>query len=173
MVVKPTTWTILVLETAARSFLVSVIELTARTLFVSVIELTARTLFVTVVEPTTWTVFILKTATWTVLVIELTARSFLVSVIELTTRTLFVAVVEFTAFTSRLIAKLSLFTLSFLITVTVGDSEGLALQELFLVFHGPPGARTLTSVSLFCHCNRCKYKWAAKVAKKIKKTLVF
>jgi hypothetical protein len=56
-----------------------------------------------------------------------------------------------TALASRFVAELSLFSLSFLVTVTVRNSEGLVLQEFFFMLCRLSGARTLASVFSFCH----------------------
>ena len=169
------------METTAGSFftvagaaswtVVVIVELTAGTLFI-IVETTTRSFFtvagaaswtvVVIVELTAGTLFIImETTAWLFLIIvETTAWSFFFVVMESATRSL-IAVVESTAglllvvetatLTSRLVAKLSLFFLSFFVTVTVGNSEGLVLQEFFFVLCRFSGARTLARVSLFCH----------------------
>ncbi len=161
IVTEPTAGFLLVIIEPAAWTVVVVVELTAWTLFI-VMETVTRS-FLIVIKLTAWTFFVIMEPTTRslVVVMESTARSFLV-VAESTARSL-VAVVEPATFTSRLVAKLSLSSLSFFVTVTVGNSEGLVLHELFFVLCRLSGARTLTSVSLFCHVIKCVIKWAAKV----------
>jgi hypothetical protein len=135
------------METATRSFLV-IVKPAAGTVVVAVIKSAAWLLVAIVVETAARTILIIKLTAWTIIVVIETATGSLFIVVKPTAGTLFVVVA---AFTSRLVAKLSFSSLSFLVTVTVRNSEGLVLQEFFFSLCRLPGTRALTSVSLFCH----------------------
>ena len=136
----------MVLKTTATARAIFIVELTTGLLIVFKTAAT-RTVFV-IIEPTAGFFFIVvETASWTFFIVELATRSFVI----LETTTAWTVLIIETAFASRFFAEFSLFSLSFFVTVTVRNSEGLVLQEFFFPLCRLPGARTLASVSLFCH----------------------
>ena len=137
----------LVIVETATGLLIILKTTATRSLFI-IVE-TATWTFLIVIEATSWTVIsIVKATSWTLFVVESATRSILV-------------IVE-TALASRFVAELSFSSLSFFVTVTVRNSEGLALQEFFFVLCRFSGARTLASVFFFCHY---KFKiWGCKIS---------
>jgi hypothetical protein len=137
VIIEATAWTVVIIKSATRTVVVM------ETAFARLV----------VIETTAWTLVIVEsaaravvtTAFATFFVVEATAGA----VTKLTVAEPAVATVVIkTALTSRLVAKTSLFV-SFLVTVTVIEFEGLSLLELFRFPNS--GARTLARSFVVSH----------------------
>ena len=159
VVIKSATRSVIVTETALSRFVI--IKTAARSVFIVksatrtvVVMETALTRLV-VVKTTARTLVIVKSAAGTVIATAFTAffviEAATGTVTELTFAEPTVATfVIKSAFTSRLLAKSSLFV-SFLVTVTVIEFEGLPLLEHFGFVNRLSGARTLARSFVVSH----------------------
>jgi hypothetical protein len=153
VVIKATTWTVIIIKSATRTVVETALStrlvlIKTATRAVFIIE-TTLTRFV-VIKATARTVVIVKSAARTVVATLFVVKTATGTVTELTVaKPAVTAIVIKMAFTSRLVAIASSLFVSFLVTVTVIEFEGLSLLELF----GFPnsGAHTLARSFFVSH----------------------